>query len=301
MLLTRASLTVCRGSAVPTSLRRPCRATAPSHSHSARRAPRLSSRRLHSARPTALFETLFGGKGEMEGGKGEMEVTNEHFVLKNAIKGPFPAGIKTAVFGTGCFWGTEKGFWRLPGVYSTAVGYCGGNVENPTYQQVCSGRSGHNEVVMVAYDESKVSYADLLRMVWESHDPTQGMGQGNDRGTQYRSGIYYYDEDQKKLALASKEAYQANLMMSSFPAITTEIIEAPTFFYAEDYHQQYLAKPGSRLYCSAMPTAVSLGNDWVPADMAAKHKPRVPDAAWVINGPKQACSAAHGPNTTWAL
>eukprot|EP00241_Pyramimonas_parkeae_P010678 CAMPEP_0114252226 /NCGR_PEP_ID=MMETSP0058-20121206/15720_1 /TAXON_ID=36894 /ORGANISM="Pyramimonas parkeae, CCMP726" /LENGTH=230 /DNA_ID=CAMNT_0001366139 /DNA_START=267 /DNA_END=959 /DNA_ORIENTATION=- len=228
-----------------------------------------------------------------------MQVTNQHFITKNPIQPPFPENMKVAVFGTGCFWGTEKGFWRLPGVFSTAVGYTGGTIENPTYEQVCSGRTMHNEVVQVVYDPSKISYADLLRMYWQSHDPTQGMGQGNDRGTQYRSGIYFFDDEQKALAEASKAAYQKALG-SRFPAITSEIIPAPTFYYAEDYHQQYLAKPGARQYCSAQPTGVQLGGDWVPADMAAAHAPKIPDSFWPESGPKPGCTI-NGPNVQFTL
>eukprot|EP00238_Polyblepharides_amylifera_P015722 CAMPEP_0196579574 /NCGR_PEP_ID=MMETSP1081-20130531/22980_1 /TAXON_ID=36882 /ORGANISM="Pyramimonas amylifera, Strain CCMP720" /LENGTH=250 /DNA_ID=CAMNT_0041899201 /DNA_START=262 /DNA_END=1014 /DNA_ORIENTATION=- len=229
-----------------------------------------------------------------------IQVTNKHFITGNPIQPPFPENTKVAIFGTGCFWGTEKGFWRLPGVYSTAVGYCGGHTVNASYEMVCSGRTYHNEVVQVVYEPEKISYADLLRMFWQQHDPTQGMGQGNDRGTQYRSGVYYTDEEQKKLALASKESYQELLMRNNFGAITTEIIPAPTFYYAEDYHQQYLAKPGARPYCSAQPTAVQLGYDWIPGDMAAKHSPKIPEDFWPSKGPMPGCTIS-GPNSQFVF
>jgi len=177
-----------------------------------------------------------------------MPVPETHFVSGNRLKGPFPEGLATAMFGLGCFWGAEKLFWQIPGVYSTQVGYAAGFTPNPTYREVCGGQTGHNEVVRVHYDPAKVSYDRLLTAFWEGHDPTQGMRQGNDRGTQYRSGIYVYDETQRRAAEASKAAYEKALGQKGYGAITTEIIDAPTFYYAEDYHQQYLAKnPGG--YC----------------------------------------------------
>jgi len=177
-----------------------------------------------------------------------------HYVLGNKIE-EVPPGHKVAVFANGCFWGSEKGIWRLPrGVFSTAVGYCGGFTPNPTYEEACSGRTGHAEGVRVVYDPSEVSFADVLRWFWESHDPTAGMGQGNDRGTQYRSGFYYFDEDQRRLIEASRDAYQERIGKE----ITTEIAAAADYdkygglwYYAEKHHQQYLAKPGARPYCSA--------------------------------------------------
>jgi peptide-methionine (S)-S-oxide reductase len=165
-----------------------------------------------------------------------------HFVNGNRIAPPFPAGLREAVFGMGCFWGAERLFWELPGVYSTAVGYAGGSTKNATYQEVCSGMTGHTEVVRVIYDPEKIDYEDLLKVFWESHDPTQGMRQGNDVGTQYRSAIYVSDAEQRKAAEESKRTYQARLEAAGRGSITTEIREAPEFFYAEDYHQQYLAK-----------------------------------------------------------
>jgi peptide-methionine (S)-S-oxide reductase len=172
----------------------------------------------------------------------KMAVPEKHFVNGARIVPPFPEGIRTAVFGMGCFWGAERKFWQLPGVYSTAVGYAGGNTPNPNYREVCSGMTGHTEAVLVAYDPRRVSYDELLRVFWENHDPTQGMRQGNDAGTQYRSAIYTYGAEQKQAAEASRDAYQKELQRSGYGVITTEIADAPEFYYAEDYHQQYLAK-----------------------------------------------------------
>ncbi|MEM6423860.1 MAG: peptide-methionine (S)-S-oxide reductase MsrA [Cyanobacteria bacterium P01_D01_bin.128] len=169
-------------------------------------------------------------------------VPDQHYVNGNPIQPPFPEGIETAIFGLGCFWGAERKFWQADGVYSTAVGYAAGHTPNPTYQEVCTGQTGHNEVVLVAYDPGKISYEQLLKIFWESHNPTQGMRQGNDVGTQYRSGIYTYSDDQRKLAEASLEAYQKALSEAGYGKITTEVLDAPPFYYAESYHQQYLAK-----------------------------------------------------------
>jgi peptide-methionine (S)-S-oxide reductase len=171
-----------------------------------------------------------------------MPVPAKHYVNGNSIKAPFPAGMELAMFGLGCFWGAERKFWQQAGVYSTAVGYAAGFTPNPSYQEVCSGKTGHNEVVLVAYDPKLVSYSDLLKLFWESHNPTQGMQQGNDKGTQYRSGVYTYNDAQKSLAEASKAKYEAALAEAGYNAITTEVIDAPEFYYAEEYHQQYLAK-----------------------------------------------------------
>jgi peptide-methionine (S)-S-oxide reductase len=185
-----------------------------------------------------------------------MPVPAKHFVNGNPLQPPFPAGMETAVFGLGCFWGAERKFWQVKGVYTTAVGYAAGITPNPTYQEVCSGLTGHNEVVLVTYDPKVVSYEDLLKVFWESHNPTQGMRQGNDTGTQYRSGIYTYSAAQKKAAEASKEMYQKALTEAKYGEITTEILDAPEFYYAEEYHQQYLAKnPGG--YCGLGGTNVS--------------------------------------------
>jgi len=171
-----------------------------------------------------------------------MRVPEQHFVNFHSLAPPFPDGTQTAVFGMGCFWGAERKFWEVRGVYSTAVGYTGGFTPNPTYEEVCSGRTGHNEVVLVAFDPGAVSYEQLLKVFWENHDPTQGMRQGNDAGTQYRSGIYVYSPEQRAAAERSLERYQEVLDANRFGAITTEIVDAPTFYYAESYHQQYLAK-----------------------------------------------------------
>ncbi|MGE0850989.1 MAG: peptide-methionine (S)-S-oxide reductase MsrA [Hyphomicrobiaceae bacterium] len=166
-----------------------------------------------------------------------------HFLNKRALKGPYPAGLETAIFGLGCFWGAERKFWEMgEGIWITAVGYAAGSTPNPTYEEVCSGRTGHNEVVLVVYDPEVVSYERLLKTFWESHDPTQGMRQGNDIGTQYRSGIYVTSPAQRQAAEASKAAYQKVLSANRYGPITTEILDAPAFYFAEDYHQQYLAK-----------------------------------------------------------
>ena len=180
----------------------------------------------------------------------------EHFVSHNSLKGPYPEGSAKAVFGLGCFWGAEKAFWQLPGVYVTAVGYAGGVTPNPTYEEVCSGRTGHNEVVLVVYDPKKISYETLLKTFWESHDPTQGMRQGNDVGTQYRSAIYTFTPAQRQAAEVSKAMYAQAIKSKGYGAITTEILDAPPFYYAEDYHQQYLAKNPNG-YCGLGGTGVS--------------------------------------------
>jgi len=171
-----------------------------------------------------------------------MPVPAKHFVSGAPLEPPFPAGLELAMLGMGCFWGAERKFWETPGVHSTAVGYAGGITPNPTYEELCSGRTGHAEVVRIVFDPEKVSYEDLLRVFWENHDPTQGMRQGNDVGTQYRSAIYCYGDTQRRVAEASRLAYQQVLKAAGFGPITTEIREAPKFYYAEDYHQQYLAK-----------------------------------------------------------
>jgi peptide-methionine (S)-S-oxide reductase len=171
-----------------------------------------------------------------------LQVPEKHFVNGHRITPPFPVGLREAVFGMGCFWGAERLFWQTPGVYSTAVGYAGGYTPNPTYEEVCTGSTGHTEVVKVIYDPEKIDYEDLLKIFWESHDPTQGMRQGNDVGTQYRSAIYVFDEEQRRAAEESKRTYQARLSAAGKGEITSEIMDAPVFYYAEDYHQQYLAK-----------------------------------------------------------
>ena len=185
-----------------------------------------------------------------------MPVPEKHYVNGTPLQPPFPDGMETALFGLGCFWGAERKFWQQPGVYTTAVGYAGGLTPNPTYQEVCSGMTGHNEVVLVVYDPKKISYGELLKLFWEAHNPTQGMRQGNDVGTQYRSGIYVYSPAQRELAEQSRDAYQAALKEKGYGGITTEILEAPTFYYAEEYHQQYLAKNPNG-YCGLGGTGVT--------------------------------------------
>jgi peptide-methionine (S)-S-oxide reductase len=183
-------------------------------------------------------------------------VPDRHTVLGTPLVPPFPEGVETVQVALGCFWGAERIFWRLPGVYTTAVGYAGGSTPNPSYREVCSGRTGHTEIVLVAYDPKQVSFEQILKAFWEGHDPTQGMRQGNDVGTQYRSGIYVYGAEQRKAAEASKAMYEKALTAQRYGGITTEIIDAPPFYFAEDYHQQYLAKnPGG--YCGLGGTGVA--------------------------------------------
>ena len=185
-----------------------------------------------------------------------MPVPAQHYVNSNPLKPPFPEGMEKAMFGMGCFWGAERKFWQHQGVYSTSVGYAAGVTPNPTYKEVCTGMTGHNEVVLVIFDPQVITYAEILKAFWESHNPTQGMRQGNDVGTQYRSGIYVYSENQKQAAQASLKRYQQALKDAGYGEITTEILDAPEFYYAEDYHQQYLAKnPGG--YCGLGGTNVS--------------------------------------------
>ena len=184
-----------------------------------------------------------------------MKVPRQHYVNGHPLAPPFPEGLELAMFGMGCFWGAERVFWKTPGVFSTAVGYAAGVTPDPDYERVCSGLTGHAEVVRAVFDPARVSYATLLRLFWESHDPTQGMRQGNDVGTQYRSGIYVYTTEQRRLAEASRDAYQPALVKAGHGRITTEILDAPEFYYAEEYHQQYLAKnPGG--YCGLGGTGV---------------------------------------------
>jgi peptide-methionine (S)-S-oxide reductase len=186
----------------------------------------------------------------------KMPVPAKHHVNGAPLEPPFAEGLERAMFGLGCFWGAERKFWQTPGVYTTAAGYAGGFTPNPSYREVCSGATGHAEVVLVVFDPRKVSYADLVKVFWESHDPTQGMRQGNDVGTQYRSGIYYFDDAQREVAERSRDSYQRELSSAGYGTITTEILPAPEFYYAEDYHQQYLAKnPGG--YCGLGGTGVS--------------------------------------------
>jgi peptide-methionine (S)-S-oxide reductase len=217
-----------------------------------------------------LFD-LFGKKNTLPtkeealpGRSQAMPVPVKHYVNGNPLKGSFPAGSEQIIFGLGCFWGAERKFWQQPGVFTTAVGYAAGFTPNPTYQEVCSGMTGHNEVVLVVYNPQEISLSQLLKVFWESHDPTQGMRQGNDAGTQYRSGIYVYSPEQKQLAETSRALYQEALTKAGYGKITTEILDAPEFYYAEDYHQQYLAKNpngycglgGTKVACP-MPVGVS--------------------------------------------
>src|SRR5436305_5984698 len=192
----------------------------------------------------------------LPGRENEMPVAERHAVLGTPLRPPFPEGLERAVFGMGCFWGAERVFWQAPGVYTTAVGYAGGFTPNPTYEEVCSSRTGHTEVVLVVFDPAKTSYQELLRLFWENHDPTQGMRQGNDVRTQYRSAVFWTSEEQRRLAEASRDAYDERLHTEGYPHVTTEVAEAGPFYYAEDYHQQYLHKnPWG--YCGIGGTGVS--------------------------------------------
>jgi peptide-methionine (S)-S-oxide reductase len=199
---------------------------------------------------------LLPASSTIPGRKEKMPVPEKHFVNGNRIVPPFPEGLQLAQFGMGCFWGAERLFWQVPGVYSTAVGYAGGATQNPSYEEVCSGFTNHAEMVLVVFDPKKVSYEELLKVFWEGHDPTQGMRQGNDRGSQYRSAIYAYGEEQMKAALATRDMFQAGLKAKGYGKITTEIKPAPEFYYAEDYHQQYLGKDPNG-YCGLGGTGVS--------------------------------------------
>ena len=200
--------------------------------------------------------TIPSSEEALPGRSQEMPVPEKHHVNGNPLKPPFPEQMEKAIFGMGCFWGAERKFWQLDGVYTTAAGYAAGHTPNPTYKEVCSGMTGHNEVVLVVYDPEKISYEELLKVFWESHNPTQGMRQGNDRGTQYRSGIYTYTPEQKKSAEESLKAYREELSKAGHPEITTEILDAPEFYYAEDYHQQYLSKVPNG-YCGLGGTGVT--------------------------------------------
>lgn len=185
-----------------------------------------------------------------------MPVPEQHFVNGHSLAPPFPDGMRQALFGLGCFWGAERKFWELPGIHATAAGYAAGFTPNPTYEEVCTGRTGHTEVVLVIHDPARISYGQLLKTFWESHNPTEGMRQGNDVGTQYRSGIYWFDEQQRALAEKSRGVFAARLKEAGFASVTTEILPAPTFYYAEDYHQQYLAKNPAG-YCGLGGTGVT--------------------------------------------
>ncbi|WP_185804347.1 peptide-methionine (S)-S-oxide reductase MsrA [Pontivivens nitratireducens] len=200
--------------------------------------------------------TMIDAADALPGRETALPTAEQHFVNTRPLKGPFPEGLETAMFGMGCFWGVERMFWKLDGVWMTAVGYAAGHTPNPTYQEVCSGRTGHNEVVLVHYDPAVISYEDLLKVFWEGHDPTQGMQQGNDVGTQYRSGIYTYSEAQRDAAQRTKADFARRLKKAGYGAVTSEIIDAPEFYYAEDYHQQYLAKNPAG-YCGIGGTGVT--------------------------------------------
>merc|ERR1711920_875203 len=269
--------------------------------------PRIAPR-AGDARMLSLMDLLFSEpkmispEEALPGREQTMQVAGRHYVLGNKMN-EVPEGHKVAVFANGCFWGSEKGIWRLPGdgVYSTAVGYCAGFTPNPTYEEACSGRTGHTEGVRVVYDPEKISFVDILRWFWEAHDPTSGMGQGNDRGTQYRSGFYWFDDEQRALIQASKAAYEQAL---GGRTITTETAAASDYdkygglwYNAEAYHQQYLASPGSRPYCSAQPQGVSLPKfeQWAPEGLE-HHKPKLPEAFWAVHAPARGCSVVNSPN-----
>jgi peptide-methionine (S)-S-oxide reductase len=200
--------------------------------------------------------TLPSPEEALPGRSERMPVPSQHFLLGTPLEPPFPDGTERALFGMGCFWGAEKGFWEADGVYTTAVGYAGGHTPNPTYEEVCGARTGHNEVVLVVFRPEQASYEDMLKLFWEGHDPTQGMRQGNDVGTQYRSGIYVYSDAQREAAERSRDSYQERLREAGYGDITTEIVAAHDFFYAEDYHQQYLAKVPNG-YCGLGGTGVA--------------------------------------------
>jgi peptide-methionine (S)-S-oxide reductase len=202
------------------------------------------------------IESLPDKEQALPGRETRMPIPDKHYVNGNVLQPPFSEHLKQIIFGMGCFWGAERKFWQLDGVYTTAVGYAAGHTPNPSYQEVCTGMTGHNEVVLVVYDPEKISVEQLLQTFWESHDPTQGMRQGNDRGTQYRSGIYVFDEEQRRAAEVSRGFYQQELAKNGHGPITTEILDAPEFYYAEEYHQQYLAKNPNG-YCGLGGTGVS--------------------------------------------
>lgn len=221
----------------------------------------------------ASKSTLVSPEAALPGRSAPITTAERHGVLGTALKAPLSTSQQEALFGCGCFWGAEKGFWRLPGVICTAVGYAGGFTPNPTYEEVCSGRTGHTEVVRVVWDQNAIDFSDLLKLFWECHDPTQGMAQGNDSGTQYRSAIYVSSPEQLALANASRDRYQQLLTAAGRGLITSEIAAEKPFYFAETAHQQYLARPGSRPYCSARPSGVTLDG----FDGAAY---RLPPAVW---------------------
>lgn len=242
------------------------------------------------------FAIMVPEEDALAGRSKPLEISERHFVLGTPMKGPWPEGHQVFVFGNGCFWGSEKGIWRLPGggIYSTGVGYAGGYTPNPTYEEVCTGQTGHTEAVQVVFDPTKISVVDILRWFWQAHDPTQWMAQGNDAGTQYRSALYYFDEDQRQIFEASKDAYEKALMENEkgSGSITTEIRAASDFpqlfYYGEDYHQQYLAKPGARPYCSAQPQEVHLPpfESWAPESLRERYAPMFGEDFWEMHEPK---------------
>ncbi|KAL7430991.1 hypothetical protein ACHAXH_002618, partial [Discostella pseudostelligera] len=266
--------------------------TSPTSSTPAR--PPMARRMIGS-----ILDLLSGGDGGMikpdQALKGRSEKMAgisglKHYILNTDLE-EVPPGYEVAIFGNGCFWGSEKSIWRMPkGIHSTAVGYCAGYTPNPTYNEACSSMTGHTEGVRVVYNPAEISFVDIMRMFWESHDPTQYMGQGNDRGSQYRSGFYYFNEDQKRLLESSKAAYEKAL---GGRTIQTEIAAASDYdkhggvwYFAEPYHQQYLAKPGARPYCSAQPQGVSLPpfETWAPEDLKEKYMPKLPESFWKKHG-----------------
>lgn len=264
---------------------------------------RSAELRFQRQTPRLLSAVAMGGNNSLispdkalPGRASKMPVSSKHYVLGNPMQGPWAEGLEVIIIANGCFWGSEKGMWRLPGggIHSTAVGYAAGFTPNPTYEEACSGMTGSTEAVQVVYDPSKISVVDVLRWFWESHDPTQGMGQGNDRGTQYRSGLYYFTEEQKALCEKSKDAYEGALKAKGKGPITTEIAPASNypevFYYAEDYHQQYLAKPGARPYCSAQPLQIALPpfETWAPPELSA-FAPKLPEAFWDKHAPSPHC------------
>eukprot|EP00931_Biecheleriopsis_adriatica_P004357 TRINITY_DN10603_c0_g1_i1.p1 TRINITY_DN10603_c0_g1~~TRINITY_DN10603_c0_g1_i1.p1 ORF type:complete len:300 (+),score=78.57 TRINITY_DN10603_c0_g1_i1:30-902(+) len=252
---------------------------------------------LHCLQPASSGSmAMVSREKALPGRSTALKVSDTHFVLKTPMKGPWPEGMQKLVFANGCFWGSEKGIWRLPGggIHSTAVGYAAGFTPNPTYEEVVTGKTGHAEAVQVIFDPKKIGLVDILRWFWEAHDPTTGMSQGNDFGTQYRSGLYYFDDAQKQLFEASRTAYQDALRKAGINRdITTEIRAASDFpdgifYYAEDYHQQYLAKPGSRPYCSAQPQQVSLPpfDQWASPALRQEFAAHLPEAFWAQHSPK---------------
>jgi peptide-methionine (S)-S-oxide reductase len=259
----------------------------------------------------SILDLLSGGDGGMikpdQALKGRSEKMAgisglKHYILNTDLE-EVPPGYEVAIFGNGCFWGSEKSIWRMPkGIHSTAVGYCAGYTPNPTYNEACSSMTGHTEGVRVVYNPAEISFVDIMRMFWESHDPTQYMGQGNDRGSQYRSGFYYFNEDQKRFLESSKAAYEKAL---GGRTIQTEIAAASDYdkhggvwYFAEPYHQQYLAKPGARPYCSAQPQGVSLPpfETWAPEDLKEKYMPKLPESFWKKHGPVRGCSVVRFDN-----